>query len=128
MSNHSIPTLDQFIEMGSKAKWPLNKYVLFPGFSSLYVRYGSFRYVDEMRMEPLLDLASLNAEEPGKGAFTKLHKHLRVHHPDLWLYVESVLNERFEKKLEKVGYIRHEGKYPPCFYMPSVQVRMMNEQ
>lgn len=124
-------TLDDLILEGKTSRHGLNRYVTFPGFKSLYVRYTS-RYIDGQFVSPVLDLANAEASKPGNGAFTALIKHLRTNYPELWLYAESVLSERVAKKLERMGFIplqntNHMG-WPSCLYMPSVQVRMMNEQ
>lgn len=49
----------------------------------------------------MLDIASVTAEKPGNGAFTRLISRLEKEHPELGLYAECVLNRRFAKTLEK---------------------------
>lgn len=94
-----------------------NAYVKFPGIKSLYVRYTQ-RYIADEIASPCLDIANIEAMKPGNGAFTKMLKYLRKNYPELWIYVECVLNERFEKKLPKLGFIQVSLGLSPCFYMP----------
>jgi len=119
-------TLDEFMKRGAVGK-RMNAYVRHPGFKHLYVRHTQ-RYIHGEIASPTLDLANIEATHPGKGAFTKLHKHLRQMYPEYWLYVESVMNPRFEKKLLALGFTQVDVGLSPCFYMPSVQIRMMREQ
>ena len=69
----------------------------------------------------MLDLANLEARNPGNGAFTKLFHHLRKKYPEYWLFAECVLNDRFEKKLLELGFTQV-GEGPcPSFYLPPVK-------
>jgi len=118
--------LDAFLKEAAKSGKG-HEYVRFPGFKSLYVRYVT-RYIAGEFIHPVIDLANLEAKSPGKGAFGELHSHLRLNYPECWLYVENVLNPRFAKKLLKMGYTSQPIGMSECFYMPSVQMRMMYEQ
>ena|ERR1700686_2425216 len=97
------PTLDEFIADHEKKQWPNNAWVREPGFKELYVRMTK-RFIDMEWREPVLDIASIEAKHPGRGAFTALIVRLRKEHPDLTIYVESVMNERFGFKLEDMGF------------------------
>jgi hypothetical protein len=90
--------------------------VRFPGFNFLYVRHTQ-RYIRGEIASPVLDLANIEAKKPGKGAFTKLFLHLRKTYPEYWLYAESVLNPRFEKKLLELGFTQVSEGIAPSFYM-----------
>lgn len=95
--------LEQFL---SESPFPIG-YVDEPGFSILYVR-KSARYIllpngDQPFVKNLLQLARIEASNPGSGAFTSLIERYRSERP---IFVESVLKERFCKKLESLGFIR----------------------
>ncbi len=107
------PTLREFLD-GSKP----NAYVQHPGFSYLYVR-STQRFGVET-----IDLANLEAEVPGSGAFTQLVNHLRSAYPDLGIYVESVLNTRFIRKLTAMGFARCDVGRSICFFLaPSMELK-----
>lgn len=107
------PTLREFLD-GSKP----NAYVQHPGFSYLYVR-STQRFGVET-----IDLANLEADVPGNGAFTQLVKHLRSSYPDLGIYVESVLNTRFIRKLTALGFARCDVGRSICFFLaPSMELK-----
>ena len=102
------PTMDQFLALNTHS----NSYVSEPGFRELYVRKG-FRYLDGKRVE-CVDLARIEAEDPGAGAFTKLAERLLTKYT---VYVESVLNPRFAKKLLREGWTMVGGTECPSFYL-----------
>lgn len=111
-------TLEEFIrdrKLGSL--WPVRSYVKHPGFSSLYVRLTK-RFLGGNLVEPVLDIASLEAKKPGRGAFTELHNWLRKEFPELWIYIEIVHNERFREKLLRMGYTLQKSGESFCYYMP----------
>jgi hypothetical protein len=91
-----LPTLDEFLSKAGKS-WPRNSYVREPGFSELYVRV-SRRYFEGSCYD-VIDLAKIEAEEPGSGAFTRLVARLREQYPTKGIYVECVLNPRFSVML-----------------------------
>lgn len=104
-------TLDEFIE-SSLARLkdvgrPSNAYVEEAGWDALYVRLTK-RHIDGIIYEPVLDLANLVVEEElrGTGLFTRLVERIRKTWPDLHIYVESVLEPRFDRHLTKEGYRR----------------------
>lgn len=88
-----LPTLEKFLESSDRNAW-----VTHEGFSELYVRRT------QRKGFVTIDLANFSALEPGKGAFTALVKHLRKRYPGLAIYVESVLNARFDAKLVRMGF------------------------
>jgi hypothetical protein len=94
---------------------PSNLHVEYPGFETMYVRYTKRNL--EGRMRECLDLAGLCANVPGRGAFTLLLTKLRQDYPDLPLFVESVLTDRFCNKLLRLGFKPVPYSEPPCFYM-----------
>lgn len=97
-----------------RGKFCVNAWIEFEGFRSLYVRvckkYIHGQYVDA------IDLATLNAENPGKGAFKSLVKHIKEKYPTFTIHVESVLSSRFGEGLKKMGF-RSTG-FPNNFYLP----------
>jgi hypothetical protein len=109
-----LPTLDEFIARGPK-QFPRNSYVTEPGFKSLYVRWGY--HTIKGRVLTCLDLASMEAEEPGKGALKALIAKLRKEHPAVHLYVESVLNPLLPPGLLRLGFTEVPKSMPPCFFM-----------
>ena len=106
-----FPTLDEFIKK-ALVSWPHNAWVREPGFSNLYVRISK-RNIRGKTIQ-VLDLASIDAECPGAGAFTNLFLRLRKDYPDLPLFVECVLNPRFAEKLLKLGFSM--DRIPNNFY------------
>jgi len=90
-----ISSLKQFID--KKPGYPANAYVSFPGFEDLYVRHG-FYNVDG-NVEETLDLANIKASCPGNGAFTNLVDWIFDHYPNTIIFVENVMNPRFDDKL-----------------------------
>ena len=112
------PTLDEFLK--DKEGRRGNAYVRFTGFSALYVRYTQ-RYLKQQVRYPVLDLANLAAKKPGRGSFTELFHYLRKNYPHLWLYVECVQTERFEKKLIDMGFTKSDhSSLSACFFMEPV--------
>jgi hypothetical protein len=107
------PKLDDFISQ-AREKWPYNAWVTEPGFAELYVRV-SWRPL-ENKMVQVIDLANITATKPGNGAFTKLVAKLREKYPELGIYVESVLNPRFDAKLLKMGFIERQ-EAPHNYYL-----------
>lgn len=104
-------TLDEFIERGlcklENLGWPSNSHVEEPGWDTLYVRLTR-RLVDGVYYQPVLDLANLVVVEElrGTGVFTKTVEKIRKTWPDLHIYVENVLEPRFDRHLTKEGYCR----------------------
>lgn len=101
-----IPPLTTFIESALlREEWPSRSWVFVRGFSSLYVRLTT-RIVDGERLWPVLDLASIEARNPGQGAFTKLVAKLRNDYPHIHIVVEQA-HERFGNFLvAKLGFTR----------------------
>ncbi len=109
-------TLEQFIERWGM--FPNNQFVEHKDWVTLYVR-RTRRYVHGREYSKVLDLATLEAKDPGTGAFTRLVQHLRKAHPDLGLYVESVMNPRFREHLKKLGFVcAMDNDFSPCFFLP----------
>lgn len=100
------PTLEQFISGARR-----NAYIRYPGFASLYVRHTKRFGFDT------LDVANLEAMHPGRGAFTHLVNHVRKTYPSMGIYVECVLNERFEVKLLAMGFARRDSGLSACFFL-----------
>jgi hypothetical protein len=97
------PTLDEFIAAYGTRKYPPNLHVCEFGFTQLYVRM-SRRWIGNAWHDPTLDVANIEARWPGNGYFTRLVKRLRKEHPQMTLYVESVLNQRFRGRLVVLGF------------------------
>jgi hypothetical protein len=86
------------------ARWvPARAYLKEPGFALLYVRI-SMRIIKGVRFLPVLDIANVEALEKSKGTFTNLVKSVRAKYPSLPILVESVISERFVKRLERMGF------------------------
>lgn len=109
----SLPTIDEFLTWTNS----LNSYVNHSGFESLYVRSPSVHVHFEGQSywcEPVLQIGSADATEPGNGAFTALVEFLVER--DLAIYVENVHNARFVGKLLRMGFISvNEGQGAPNF-------------
>lgn len=89
--------------------------VRFPGFRHMYVR-KSMRALPGVGEVRCIDLASLRARRPGRGAFTTLVAHLRGRYPEFTIYTESVTNERFCARLARMGFT-HIEMNPPCYFL-----------
>jgi hypothetical protein len=103
-----LQTLEEFMAM---VRWPLNAFVAEPGFEELYVRKSVRMLGGEPRK--VLDIARVKAWDPGKGTFTRFSE--RMLSMGRHLYVESVMNPRFERKLLDLGFTQHETN-PSCYY------------
>lgn len=70
---------------------------------NLYVR-KSKRFL-EGKIYNCFDLARILVYEPnrGKGIFTKFYKELVSTYPEMNIFVESILNERFAERLKFLG-------------------------
>jgi hypothetical protein len=112
-------TLEQFIQQ-AKLSWPQRqrRHLQEPEFSYLYVRYTG-RYILGKACQPVLDIASIEARKPGKGAFTRLLQQIRTSHPELPIFIEAVINPRFGDKLKALGFQDVGPDLSPCFYMPT---------
>lgn len=121
-----LQSLDAFITTSTPG-YCKNAYVEFPGLTTLYVRRGS-RYIAGKYSFPVLDIAAVEAEVPGKKAFTNLVNHLRENHPELWIFVECVNNPRFAAKLPFMGFIRDDVGQSACFYMRPVTPLQRQDQ
>ena len=115
--------LREFIEDSRKRTYPSRAHLNEPGFrlpvGALYVRYTRRYILGEMKY-PVLDLATVEAEKKGHGTWTRLIDRIRSEYPELHIFVESVLNERFVKKLESMGFQNLGPDGTPCFYLPPV--------
>jgi hypothetical protein len=99
-----LRTLDQFIaDHDKKPSYHSNAHVRRSGFETLYVRLGP-RYIQGVLHPRVLDIANVTVRRKGCGIFTQLVEEL--HARGFSLYVESVLNERFERMLPRLGFVR----------------------
>jgi len=109
----TLGTLEEFLV--DPHRRPPNAYVRHNGFRRLYVRWSQ-RSLGGTVYKSILDIANIEATKPGKGAFTKLVEDL--HARNISLYVESVMNTRFEAKLLRMGFTqRPEQLGAPSFYL-----------
>lgn len=104
-------TLEQFLADPTKR----NAHVRLTGFEILYVRKGQ-RYIDGHVLDNVLDIANVSVRERrrGQGLFTALVNRLQTEHPELTLYVESVMNPRLPRRLLSLGF-RQTGSTGDCF-------------
>jgi hypothetical protein len=116
-------TLDEFIadSLQRFKGTHLRAHVIEPRFSTLYVRWGR-RTVDGTVHYPVLDIATVTVAEKqrGRGVFTDLLDRIRDQHPTLHLFVENAIEERFQKHLERYGFVVREPRTdPPCYFLPA---------
>jgi len=118
-----LQTLEEFLEATGRSCWPTNAYVKVPGFKELYVRRTD-RFLGDVLIKGVLDIARAEATRPGKGVFTALVTDLLER--GIPLYIECVQNKRFVKKLESMGFTRaaHEGA-PSFFKLPSSKMNLI---
>ena len=120
--------LDEFLEKHlSKLPghlFPVRAYVEEPGFNSLYVRLSG-RLIDDELLFPVFDVASVEVREKGQGTFTRRIRQVREKYPNLPIYVESVVNGRFAKYLERIGFevVNAEQKSPSFLWRAHDQTR-----
>lgn len=105
--------LAKFIAVAEKRQFPFSQYVDEPGFEHLYVRFGKW-FIDGKWHPRVLTIANVQAEEPGKGTFTKLIERIKHDWPDVGIYVECVHNQRLAKWLMKNGF-RLTAPHPNCY-------------
>lgn len=106
-------TLLEFIKTNRESRYSRNSWVEEEGFDGLYVRIR-YRYINGVKVK-CLDIANVHATVPGKGCFTKLVKRID---PELCIYVENILDTRFEHKLLKLGFIlENRNITPPSYYL-----------
>lgn len=113
-------TLKQFIVQYQK--FENNAFVDEPGFEHLYVRYGSrYIHIDDqsIKFTNVLDIANVQALEPGSGAFTNLLHYIQHEWPEMVIYVECVLNPRFAAWLGRNEFrkVNYDG-IPSFYFLP----------
>jgi hypothetical protein len=98
-------TFDEFVapRVDNPRIFPRNAYVDHPGWKSLYIRVTK-RYIDKKTLIMVIDLANIEAIEPGKGTFRKLVAHIQETYPSMTIFVESVLEPRFGYGLWRMGF------------------------
>lgn len=80
----------------------------------IYVRNG--HHVVDTKIVDTFDIATVEATELGQKVFTHLLEYIESRIPKT-LYVENVLEERFQQFFERRGYIKIEpATDPPCYY------------
>lgn len=105
-----LTDLNTFVKGAKANPFRCNAWIAEPGFSGIYVRYTK-RSING-RMRRVLDLASIQADQPGSGAFTRLLDKLKSNYPKLTLYIECVLPDRFAEALvNRFGFTR-DPRYP----------------
>lgn len=63
----------------------------------------------------------MTANRPGKGNFRTLVRHLKERWPEMPIYVENVLTDKFCEGLRRMGFTETGSPSLPCFYlMPGV--------
>jgi hypothetical protein len=118
-----LEPLDSFLDRHKDTRLSRNAYVFEAGFHDLYVRFGP-RYLDGVKYEKVVDIANVQANQPGRGVIWRLFDRLLAR--GLIVYVECVLNTHFAEKLEARGFTKICGN---CFYRfpdnrkPAAQIR-----
>lgn len=98
-----------------------NSWIDHPGFKGLYLRYGQ-RLIEQKVVFPVLDIATIETVEKGKGTFKKFIAFLRAEYPMLNLYVENA-HPQFGEGLVRMGFKRLEDhsfhNVSSNYFMPS---------
>lgn len=89
----------QFLATGARRAWLCQ-----PGFVAFYVRQSILAPLLSAPSRPTIELANLRAASPGQGTFKRLARELLSAYPMSYLFVESVLSERFRKGLLRMGF------------------------
>lgn len=103
--------LDQFLR---NPAGPNRAHVREPGFSLLYVRRGRLFVGLQRTLGPVLDIANVEADPPGHGAFTGLLERLARDFPDWGVYVENA-HVRLGRYLLRRGF-RPSPVTPDSYY------------
>lgn len=123
----NIRTLDQFIVDRNKddsiLAIPKSEYVAFPGFRSLYVRYGP-RYINGVKTHFVLTISNIEAEQKGNHVVDKLIEHIINSFEFVpIIYFENVLNENLCIRLEAREFEKYLEDYPPSYILHTSKVR-----
>jgi hypothetical protein len=105
-------TYDHFLTKSTQR----NAYVKHPDFSSLYIHKGEVGVILSRRCYRCLNtvtIANVTSKKPGGGAFARLVADLVQR--GFAVKVECVHEERFQKKLLRMGFVVIEGGLPPSF-------------
>lgn len=94
-------TLEEFLARGPRA-YPRNAYVEEQGFQVLYVRWG--HHLVDSEIQACFDIAVVEAEEPGGGAFKRLVGKIQRATPGTPIFVECVQSTRFAEGLLRMGF------------------------
>ena len=88
-----------------------------PGFSSFLASLNGTRFACKFKF-PVLELLSIHATRPGRGAFRRLLVHMRKNHPNTGIYVENVLTDDFVDGLRRMSfvYVGPDREYP-CYWL-----------
>jgi hypothetical protein len=68
-----------------------------------------------------IQIATIVAQEPGKGAFTNLLLYLTTNFSNRIIYIENALTERFRDYLVRVGFVETNAKH--CFWLPTRELQ-----
>lgn len=110
-------TLDELIQKHQDGKLHYtNAWVDCDGFKGMYVRVSP-RSIHG-KIVNVIDLANIEADEPGKGTFRRLVSRLTESWPQYTIHVENALAEKFRGGLLRMGF--KETNIPYCYYLPKI--------
>jgi hypothetical protein len=96
---------------------PKSAYVKFPGFKSLFVRFGP-GFINGRKVNEVFTIANMTATKPGKGALTNLINHMNEKYASVPIVIENVLQpEILESKLMEFGFITFRPNFPPSYFL-----------
>lgn len=108
--------LVEFIQSGiDKLPRPSNSYISHSSFEELYLRITK-RYL-ENKTYPCIDIARVQVKNPGKGTFKYLIAYIQNFYPQLAIFVECVLDDRFADGLIRMGFARQPFEQSKSFYL-----------
>lgn len=120
-------TLDEFLRQEHHPLLHSRAQLKEPGFSYLYVRYGC-RYVKNELFKDVLEIATVEAAMPGRGAFKKLLAHVRTQYHHVHVFVENVSSPRFRGYLMQVGFMYLGPERSPCFFWKAAESKVSQFQ
>ncbi len=83
---------------------------------AVYVRKSVPRIMNDGTKLVTLDIASITVYQKGQGNFTRFLEEAEKLNPWPATYIENVLEPRFARFFQRIGYTQHNDMFPMSFY------------